>query len=86
MKKYFVVSMMLLMVISGIFAFKQYYLRNNVPKPATPVGTVHSPIPTGELDPAIWGKYYPEQYTSYLKNSEITQGNSKYRGSIPFSY
>lgn len=26
-------------------------------------------IPQGELDPAVWGKAYPEHYTSYLKNN-----------------
>jgi nitrite reductase (cytochrome c-552) len=86
LKRYSVVTIMLLLVISGIFGFRQYFLINNTLKPVTPVGTVLSHIPTGELDPAIWGIYYPEQYASYLKNSEITQGNSKYRGSIPFSY
>ncbi|MDT3698714.1 MAG: ammonia-forming cytochrome c nitrite reductase subunit c552 [Thermincola sp.] len=31
------------------------------------------PISENELDPAVWGKYYPSQYTSYLKNDEIAK-------------
>lgn len=30
-----------------------------------------APIPEGEYDPAFWGKFYPLQYKSYLKNLEI---------------
>lgn len=43
-------------------------------------------IPEGELDPAVWGKVYPDQYASYLKDKELTKGNSKYGGSIPESH
>jgi nitrite reductase (cytochrome c-552) len=43
-------------------------------------------IPEGELDPAVWGKVYPDHYASYLKQKEQTKGNSKYGGSIPESH
>ncbi len=42
-------------------------------------------IPEGELDPAIWGKVYPDHYASYLKQKEEKKGNSKYGGSVPES-
>lgn len=41
-------------------------------------------IPDGTLDPVVWGKYYPDQFTSYMKNTEMSQGNSKYGGSSKF--
>lgn len=40
-------------------------------------------IPEGEKDPAVWGKVYPLQYDSFMKNNEGGQGNSKYKGSDP---
>ncbi|HBW34972.1 ammonia-forming cytochrome c nitrite reductase subunit c552 [Desulfosporosinus sp. BICA1-9] len=43
-------------------------------------------IPEGELDPAVWGKVYPDHYASYLKQKEQTKGNSKYGGSLPESH
>lgn len=43
-------------------------------------------IPDGELDPAVWGKAYPKEYSSYLQNDTSTKGNSKYGGSAPFSH
>ncbi|MHB8169931.1 MAG: ammonia-forming cytochrome c nitrite reductase subunit c552 [Thermincolia bacterium] len=36
-------------------------------------------IAEGELDPAVWGKSYPNQYASYLKNNE--GGTTEYGGS-----
>ncbi len=54
-------------------------------KPSVPAtSAVVKSIPNGALDPAVWGKYYPDQYASYLTNSEMTQGNSKYGGSAKF--
>ncbi len=41
-------------------------------------------IPAGEPDPAVWGEVYPDQYTSYLKNSEMS--STLYRGSDPVDY
>ncbi len=26
----------------------------------------------GWVDPVVWGKYYPDQYASYLTNAEMT--------------
>ena len=43
-------------------------------------------IPEGEVDPAVWGKVYPDQYASWQKQSEMVKGNSKYGGSVPESY
>lgn len=35
-------------------------------------------IPEGELDPAVWGKAFPVQYESYLKNNEINEEVSQF--------
>jgi len=29
-------------------------------------------IPEGEYDPAVWGRYYPLQYGSFQKNTEMS--------------
>jgi nitrite reductase (cytochrome c-552) len=81
MKKLHVIiaSLVVVLVIAvGIFASSQ------ISPPA--VQPVAANIPDGELDPAVWGKYFPDQYASYLKNKEIKKGNSKYGGSEPFSH
>ncbi|MBC2724923.1 ammonia-forming cytochrome c nitrite reductase subunit c552 [Desulfosporosinus sp.] len=52
----------------------------------TPTPSTTAAIPEGELDPAVWGKVYPDQYASYLKQKEQTKGNSKYGGSVPESH
>ena len=51
-----------------------------------PTQPTNATIPEGELDPAVWGKVYPDHYASYLKQKEQTKGNSKYGGSIPESH
>ena len=51
-----------------------------------PTPSTTATIPEGELDPAVWGKVYPDHYASYLKQKEQTKGNSKYGGSIPESH
>jgi nitrite reductase (cytochrome c-552) len=38
-------------------------------------------IPVGEYDPAVWGKYYPLEYKSYLKNREMTPSPTGFGGS-----
>jgi len=40
----------------------------NVNKPLT---TIAWDIPDGEMDPKVWGKYFPHQYSSYQKNMEV---------------
>ncbi|MBS3909456.1 MAG: ammonia-forming cytochrome c nitrite reductase subunit c552 [Actinobacteria bacterium] len=40
-------------------------------------------IPKDELDPAVWGKAFPDHYASYLKNNE--GGMTEYGGSDPVS-
>ena len=47
------------------------------PKP-TPVKTVN--IPDGEIDPAVWGKAYPEEYELWKKTAEpVATRRSKYK-------
>jgi nitrite reductase (cytochrome c-552) len=46
----------------------------------TPTST-NITISEDDLDPAIWGKVYPNQYDSYLKNNEMVA--TKYGGSVP---
>jgi nitrite reductase (cytochrome c-552) len=52
----------------------------------TPAPRTTATIPEGELDPAVWGKVYPDQYASQEKQREMTKGNSKYGGSVPESH
>ncbi len=54
-------------------------LRVFVAKPDSPVKLVQ--IPEGEYDPAVWGKYYPLEYKSYLKNREMTPSPTGFGGS-----
>lgn len=35
-------------------------------------------IPAGEIDPAVWGKAYPDQYDTYLKNNESNEKKSQF--------
>jgi len=53
---------------------------------SSPTPPTTATIPEGELDPAVWGKAYPDQYASYQKQKEETKGNSKYGGSLPESH
>lgn len=39
-------------------------------------------IPDGEYDPAVWGKHYPLEYQSYLKNREMTPSPTGFGGSV----
>jgi len=39
-------------------------------------------IPDTEYDPAVWGKHYPLEYQSYLKNKEMAASPSGFGGSI----
>jgi nitrite reductase (cytochrome c-552) len=47
-------------------------------KPLTPE------IGAGEEDPAVWGKYYPRQYASYMKNRE--ESKTEFGGSVRYSH
>lgn len=40
-------------------------------------------IAADETDPAVFGKYYPRHYDSYLKNSEMSNEDTVYGGSVP---
>lgn len=58
-----------------------------VTKMTTPATTpLAVTIPNNELDPAVWGKAYPNHYSSFLKNEISEKGNSKYGGADPFSH
>jgi len=37
-----------------------------------------------EYDPAVWGKYYPLEYQSYLKNREMAQSPTGFGGSVKY--
>ena len=41
-------------------------------------------IPTGELDPAVWGQNFPNQYDSFNRTKE-DYGKTPYGGSTPYS-
>ena len=50
-----------------------------------PASTVKlAAIPDTEYDPAVWGKYYPLQYKSYLKNREIAPSPTGFGGSVKY--
>jgi len=38
-------------------------------------------LPAGEYDPAVWGRYYPLQYSSYRKNLEMAPSPAGFGGS-----
>jgi nitrite reductase (cytochrome c-552) len=38
-------------------------------------------IPEGEYDPAVWGKHYPLEYNSYLRNKEMSPSPTGFGGS-----
>ncbi|PKN95837.1 MAG: ammonia-forming cytochrome c nitrite reductase subunit c552, partial [Chloroflexi bacterium HGW-Chloroflexi-5] len=39
-------------------------------------------IPDTEYDPAVWGKHYPLEYQSYLKNKEMAPSPTGFGGSV----
>lgn len=39
-------------------------------------------IPDQEYDPALWGKHYPLEYNSYLKNKEMAPSPTGFGGSV----
>ena len=45
------------------------------PPPSEPVKTVS--IPDGEYDPAVWGKAYPLEYDSWLKEQGSQSGGAQ---------
>ncbi|EAX46312.1 Nitrite reductase (cytochrome; ammonia-forming) [Thermosinus carboxydivorans Nor1] len=50
---------------------------------AKPPATVKlTPIPQGEYDPAVWGKYYGLEYQTWLKNKEMAPSPTGYGGSV----
>lgn len=46
-----------------------------------PVTALKWDISDGELDPKVWGKYFPHQYTSYQKNLEVLDEDKANYGS-----
>ena len=68
-------SRMSLMCLGLALAF---VLAGCEPPKATPVKTVT--IPDGEIDPAVWGKAYPEEYELWKKTAEpVATRRSKYK-------
>ena len=80
MKKNIWIFAVTVVLVLGLGLIIGYGLKPSVPAASLAVKS----IPDGSLDPAVWGKYYPDQYASYLTNSEMKQGNSKYGGSAKF--
>ena len=39
-------------------------------------------IPVGEYDPVVWGRFYPLEYGSYIKNLEMAPSPTGYSGSL----
>jgi nitrite reductase (cytochrome c-552) len=68
----------LLTVVLVFFGF--IAVRIGIAKPSATVKLTK--IPAGEYDPAVWGKNYPLQYESYLKNAEMSPSPTGYGGSI----
>ena len=62
-----------------LLAFGFVVIRTFVAKPQETVKI--KPIPAGEYDPAVWGKNYPLQYASYLKNRQMSPSPTGYGGS-----
>lgn len=59
--------------------FAVVVVRTFVQKPPDTVRV--RPVPAGELDPAAWGRAYPLQYASYLKNRGMAPSPTGYGGS-----
>ena len=49
---------------------------------AKPATVKAAAIPKGEYDPAVWGKAYPLQYQSYMKNYDMSESPTGYGGSV----
>lgn len=71
-------SLIALLAICLLF-FGFVVVRIGVAKPATTVKVAK--IPAGEVDPAVWGQYYPSQYASYKKTAEELASPTGYGGS-----
>lgn len=62
-----------------LLAFGFVVIRTFIDKPQET--TKRTPIPAGEFDPVVWGKTYPLQYASYLKNRQMSPSPTGYGGS-----
>ncbi|CVK21434.1 ammonia-forming cytochrome c nitrite reductase subunit c552 [Sporomusa sphaeroides] len=72
-------SLIALLAVCLLF-FGFVVVRIGVAKPASAVKV--AAIPAGEMDPAVWGKYYPLQYASYQKTAEGAPSPTGYGGSV----
>lgn len=72
--KIIILIIVLFAIILGAVVIQAFFL-----KPATTIALAK--IPAGEYDPAFWGKYYPLQYRSYLKNREMAPSPTGFGGS-----
>lgn len=68
----------MLSVLVLVFGFIVF--RVGIAKPVSAIAVAK--IPAGEYDPAVWGKYYPLEYESYMKNKEMTPSPTGYGGSV----
>ncbi len=72
---------LLVVVVAGCSKQEATTTRNLVSQ-----GAIKPDIKDGEPDAAVWGKYYPKEYDSYLKNQETSDEGTKYGGSIQSSH
>lgn len=72
-------SLIALLAVFLLF-FGFVVVRIGVAKPAASVKVAK--IPAGEMNPAVWGQYYPLQYAGYQKTAEEAPSPTGYGGSI----
>ena len=72
-------QLIMAVALVAVVVFGFIVIRTFVQKPTEAVKVV--PIPAGEYDPAVWGKVYPLEYASYLKNKQMSPSPTGYGGS-----
>lgn len=71
----------LIALLCGLLLFFGFVIfRTGVSRPASSLKL--GKIPAGEYDPAVWGQYYPLQYASFKRNSEMAPSSGGFGGSI----
>jgi nitrite reductase (cytochrome c-552) len=57
-------------------------VRLTIAKPAPAIKV--TPLPSGEYDPAVWGKKYPLEYKSFQQNLDMSRSPTGFGGSIAY--
>ena len=73
-------QMVVALAVIAVLAFGFVVIRTFFQKPPETVKVI--PVPAGEYDPAVWGKNYPLEYASYLKNRLMSPSPTGYGGSV----